>query len=275
MVSFTSLFTAGLLASSALAVPHRMSVEKRSTGKRGAAYNDVSAVTPLAETGQISWAYNWAYSPSFLSQSSLPSGIEFVPMLWGEKTLEGWATTIETFVAGVTSTKYLLGPNEPDNREQANMTATEAASFYRHHITPFAGKAKLISPAVTSSVKPNQGLQWFREFMHLCSNCDVHGLAVHWYGNSFPEFQSFIQKAVSTAADYNLSEVWVTEFALSIDAAGVSESNESDAAKFVSQAVQFLDSQANVTRYSYFMAAPGFLVNTNNELNQVGGNYTA
>jgi hypothetical protein len=33
----------------------------------------------MASGGSISWAYNWAGSLSGL----LPSGVEFVPMLWG------------------------------------------------------------------------------------------------------------------------------------------------------------------------------------------------
>jgi hypothetical protein len=41
----------------------------------------LSMAVTQASGGSISWAYNWAGSLSGL----LPSGVEFVPMLWGPK----------------------------------------------------------------------------------------------------------------------------------------------------------------------------------------------
>ncbi|KAJ5083154.1 hypothetical protein N7456_012581 [Penicillium angulare] len=271
MVSFTKLFTAGLVATTALAQPHAMhrslhKAQKRSTSKRGAAYNDVSAVSSLTSSGTVSWAYNWAFS----LDGNLPSGVDYVPMLWGAKFFGGWITGIESLLSS--GSNYIMGFNEPDMSSQANMSPSEAAGYYNQYITPYSGSAKLISPSVTSSTDDGKGLSWFEEFMSDCSSCNITGLAVHWYGNSIDEFKSFVQQAVSTASNYNLPEVWVTEFALNSDVSGVTD--QSSAADFVNQAVTWMDSQTNVTRYSYFMCADNYLL-TNGALNTVGTAYTS
>ncbi|KAJ5949224.1 hypothetical protein N7454_000808 [Penicillium verhagenii] len=273
MVSFTTLLTAGLLATTTLAVPHTMhmhrdlhKVQKRSTSKRGAAYNDVSAVSVLSDSNTISWAYDWGFS----GNSGLPSSVEYVPMLWGVSFFSGWFTAIETLIAS--GSNYIMGFNEPDNSGQANMSPSVAAAYYKQYITPYSGSAKLISPAVTSSTTDGEGLSWFEEFMTDCSSCNITGLAVHWYGDSIDEFTSFVEEAVTTAANYGLEEVWVTEFALTADISGVSD--QSTTADFVTQAVTWMDSQANVTRYAYFMCADGYLL-SDDSLSSVGSAYTS
>lgn len=271
MVSFTNLLTAGLVATTALAAPHNMhrslhTVQKRTTSKRGAAYNDISTVSPLTSSGTVSWAYNWAFS----LDGDLPSGIDYVPMLWGAKFFGGWLTGIESLLSS--GSNYIMGFNEPDMSSQANMSPSEAAGYYKQYITPYSGSAKLISPSVTSSTDTGKGLSWFEEFMSDCSSCSITGLAVHWYGNSIDEFKSFVEQAVSTAANYNLEEVWVTEFALNADTSGVTD--QTTASDFVNEAVTWMDAQTNVTRYSYFMCADNYLL-TNGALNTVGQAYTS
>ncbi|OQD68604.1 hypothetical protein PENDEC_c033G05592 [Penicillium decumbens] len=264
MVSFTALFASGLLATSAFAAP--MQVQKRSSGKRGAAYNDPNSVSPLANTGALSWAYNWDMHLS----DSLPSGVEFIPMLWGSKDFGGWVTAIETALSS--GSNYIMGFNEPDNPGQANMSPSDAASFYNQYITPYSGQAKLISPAVTSSSNDGQGLSWFTEFMGGCSSCGITGLAVHWYGDTADDFQSFVQKAMNTAQQYGLSEIWITEFALNADVNGVGD--PATTAEFLNSVLPWLDSQPMVSRYSYFMCAENYLL-SGSALNAAGQAYTS
>ncbi|KAJ5545017.1 hypothetical protein N7535_006594 [Penicillium sp. DV-2018c] len=267
MVSFTKLFTAGLVATSAMAAP--MEVKRASTAgsnKRGAAYNDVAAVDALASSGGISWAYDWAGSIFGV----LPQGVEYVPMLWGAKDFGGWITTIETALSS--GSKYILGFNEPDMPSQANMSPGEAASFYQTHITPFSGQAKLISPAVTSSTTTGMGLDWFESFIGSCGSCGISGLAVHWYGNSADEFKSFVTEAMDTASKHGLDELWITEFALNSDVNGSSDLGTTTA--FLNDVIPWLDQQTGVTRYSYFMAADRYLL-SGNTLNQAGLAYVS
>jgi hypothetical protein len=263
MVSFTKLFTAGLVATSAIAAP--VQVKRTSSSKRGAAYNDISTVSALSNSGAVTWAYNWAGSLS----GSLPSGVEFIPMLWGARDFGGWLGTVETVLSS--GSNYILGFNEPDMSSQANMSPSDAASYYRQYITPFSGKAKLISPAVTSSTDAGLGLSWFDSFITQCSDCSISGLAVHWYGNTADEFKSFVTQAISTASSHNLDELWITEFALSADVNGSADLATTTA--FLNEVIPWLESQTGVTRYSYFMCAENYLL-SNNALNQAGTAYT-
>jgi hypothetical protein len=263
MVSFTKLFTAGLVATSAIAAP--VQVKRTSSSKRGAAYNDVSTVSALSNSGTVTWAYNWAGSLS----GSLPTDVEFIPMLWGASAFSGWLTTIETVLSS--GSNYILGFNEPDMSSQANMSPADAAAYYLQYITPYAGQAKLISPAVTSSTDAGVGLSWFDSFITQCADCSITGLAVHWYGNTADEFKSFVTEAISTASANNLSELWITEFALSADASGTSDLAATTA--FLNEVIPWLESQSAVTRYSYFMCADNYLL-SNNALNEAGQAYT-
>lgn len=265
MVSFTKLFTTGLLATTALAGPVNMR-RRFANNKRGAAYNDISTVPPLTSNGTVSWAYNWAMSLS----GSLPSGVEFVPMLWGAQSIGGWATSVETALSS--GSGYILGFNEPDMTSQSNMSPADAANYYMQYITPYSGQAKLISPAVTSSTTPGMGLSWFQSFMGSCSSCGVSGLAVHWYGNSASELKAFVQQAISTASSYGLSEVWLTEFALVSDING--SGNPAVTAAFLRDVLPWLDSQSMVSRYSYFMCAQNYLL-SGSTLNAAGQAYVA
>lgn len=273
MASFLKLAAAGVLAASAVAVPTKQvlstSVQKRSTSKAGAAYNDISLVTALCgDSSGISWAYNWGSS----SDGNLPSGVEYVPMLWGTSSLfvDGWTSNVEAAIAAGSS--YIMGFNEPDLPSQANLAAADAATYYKQYLTPYSGKAKLVSPAVTSSSSTTAGLAWFESFISECSDCGVSVLAVHWYGDSVSELQSFITEAISTASKYGISEVWLTEWALSSDEGGISDLTT--AASFVQEAGAWLDEQSALTRYSYFYVANGYLL-TNGVVNSVGAAYAS
>lgn len=262
MVSFTKLFTAGLMATTTLAAP--VKVQKRSTSKRGAAYNDALTVPALTNTGNVGWAYNWA----MWLPSDLPSGIDFVPMLWGARDFGGWVAAIET--ALFSGSEYIMGFNEPDVAAQADMSATDAAGYYQNYITPYAGQAKLISPAVSSSTTEGQGLSWMNSFLSQCTSCEITGLAVHWYGNTIDEFKTFVQQAIDTASSYSLSEVWITEFALAADINGIVDEATTNA--FLTEALSYLDGESSVTRYSYFMTAENYLL-SGGALNSVGNTY--
>ncbi|KAJ5441119.1 Glycoside hydrolase superfamily [Penicillium cf. griseofulvum] len=252
MVSFTKLLTAGLVATSAIAAPCKLS--------RGAAYNDVTTVSALTSGGSVSWAYNWAGSLSGL----LPQNVEFVPMLWGPKMFGGWVTAIETALSSGSS--YILGFNEPDMPSQANMSPSDAANYYMTYITP------VVRPGQADFACSGFGLDWFESFIGSCSGCGISGLAVHWYGNDADNFKSFVTKALDTAAKHSLSEVWITEFALNADING--SIDPANTAAFLSEVIPWLDSQPGVTRYSYFMCAENYLL-TGNTLNQAGQAYVS
>jgi hypothetical protein len=272
MPSFSNWFTAGLVATLAMAMPHAH-VKRTASTKRGAAYNDVSLVNSLGGASAVTWAYDWSLDSLLGSTIGLPSGVQFVPQIWGTSDLDGLSTTLTTLLDS--GSEYILGFNEPDMTSQSNIAPTDAANYYLTQIVPFKGNAKLISPAVTSSTTPGMGLSWFEEFMGACgTGCDLTGLAVHWYGDTAAEFTSFVQQAMSTASQYGLPEVWVTEFALNSDVNGVVNPNAT-AHNFLDVVLPWLDGQDQVTHYSYFMTAGNYLLTDSGVTNAAGQSYAA
>lgn len=81
---------------------------------------------------------------------------------------------------------------------------------------------------------------------------------MHWYGTEPREFTKFVQQAIDLADEQGLKEVWVTEFALTTDIS--SGGLTSASADFLRQVRPWLDRQSTVTRYAYFWAEEGFLV---------------
>lgn len=116
----------------------------------------------------LSWCYNWDSS-----WPAGPNGREFIPMLWSDAPLHTatWLRDVERALAGGSSA--ILGFNEPDHSQQANMPATAAARAYRELITaPFRGRARLGSVAVTNGAG-TMGLGYLDQFMQACADCGI------------------------------------------------------------------------------------------------------
>lgn len=240
MVSMKSLLLSSLLATSSLTAPVDKQNEPRLFGghdKRGLAFNDESIFTSFLGKLAFGWSYNWA-------ATGPGSGPEFVPMLWGTKVLGEWPGAIEQSLSA--GAKNILGFNEPDHPGQANMSPQEAADMWKEHMNPYAGRAKLGSPAVTSDQAGGQkGLGWLRSFFDACGGqCTVDFLAIHWYGpaSNVEGFKNHVREAVKFARGQGISDVWVTEFR------GEGEGE----LKFVAEVLPWLDNEPGVARYAYF-----------------------
>ncbi|ERF71815.1 hypothetical protein EPUS_01730 [Endocarpon pusillum Z07020] len=234
------------------------------TSKRGLAYN--SAALTGAFAGQaMSWAYNWGDRPD----GTLAPGIEFVPMLWGEKKFGNWEASAKSALAA--GAKHLLSFNEPDLAEQANMNTATAAAAHIKYMNPYAGQAKIGSPAVTnggpSGGTDGMGLGWLRKFFDRCNgNCKVDFVAFHWYdsADNVAYFKNYVSDVIKLAQEKGVQKVWLTEFA----AAG----SDAQIAKFLAEVLPWMDSNDAIERYAYFMCSDGRLVN-GNSLTAVGKAY--
>jgi hypothetical protein len=63
---------------------------------------------------------------------------------------------------------------------------------------PFAGKAKLVSPAVTNGAAP-LGLDWLDRFFAACKGCTVDVIAIHIYDS--PTNTAYFKKYISDAGE--------------------------------------------------------------------------
>ncbi|CAL1710625.1 unnamed protein product [Somion occarium] len=231
--------------------------------KRGLAFNDVN-LTKNFNSPKVTWAYNWASS----HQGDLPGGVEFVPMLWsadGSKT-NVWQDDATAAIAS--GSKYLLAFNEPDLGAQANMSPEVAAEAYKTYVNPFAGKAKLIAPAITNGGAP-MGTDWLDRFLAACgTDCHIDGFAFHIYdsASNTDYFKTYISDFVSKYSKDG-KECLLTEFG----ASGSSEEQQ----QFLNQILPVLDSLDGLTHYAYFGTLPGSLVNGDASRTAIGDTYVS
>ena len=115
---------------------------------------------------------------------------------------------------------------------------------------PFAGKATLVAPAVSNSASAGEGLDWLKSFMAACSGCTIDAVNQHWYDTSSNDI-SYFQSQVTAAHSQTGLPVFVGEF-------GFIGSDE-EISQSISQAMNWMDSNAAVVGYAYFMASVGLL----------------
>jgi len=218
-------------------------------GKKGVPYNTASLVSAFGDN--IAWAYNWDSSPDGLS-----GPLNYVPMLWSDTDgfTKQWKSNADAAIAA--GSTHLLSFNEPDLAAQSNLAFGDAASSYITYMQPYAGKAKLVSPAVTNG-GGSMGLTYLENFMSSCKDlgCTVDTVAIHWYGdaNNLGDLKTHVTQAHASAnKDGGNRPIWLTEFGAS--------GSDADVATFLSSAVEWLESQSFVERYAYFMASDGVML---------------
>jgi hypothetical protein len=106
------------------------------------------------------------------------SGQVYYPMLWGTASdhTNGWTTNANAAIAA--GATHILGFNEPDLNSQSNLTPSAAAAAWKTYIQGYAGKAKLVTPAITNGAPPSMGTGWLDSFMSACSGCTFDAIAV-------------------------------------------------------------------------------------------------
>ena len=122
----------------------------------------------------------------------------FVPMVWGRIT----ATPVLT-----DGGEWLMGFNEPDNPDQANMTPEEAAAQWPLLV---ATGRKLTSPATLECEWCTIGYldaTWLHRFMMLVDRSTVSTIAVHYYGCSPDRLRTHLTGLWSR---YH-KPIWITE----------------------------------------------------------------
>ncbi|KAG8878499.1 hypothetical protein FRB98_006108 [Tulasnella sp. 332] len=189
----------------------------------------------------VNWIYNWDIAPSSANQD-FGAIDEFYFMQWGSGGIEDIVTNF-----AASGSKTILGFNEPDNGDQANIDPVTAASCEYLLFSPIKTanpSVKLISPAVTNGGAPS-GLAWLQDFFGNCTVCELDGIAVHWYGGWTSDFQDFVTDATA----FNLP-IYMTEIGLSWDQYATTDSWN----QFLPLALQILDNEPLMAKYAFFGA---------------------
>lgn len=243
-------------------------------GKRGLAYNWQSPkLDSWISYSKITWAHNWD-----ASNFNLPARFSFVPTLHSaasQYTSVWGAAVARALAASNGRLLYLMSFNEPDIREQANLSPSAAAQAWKKWMQPFAGRnVRLASPSISNGVGINpatnqpMGLDWLRPFLKQCSTCYISFVPVHWYGctdncavaQDVQLFKTQIQQAMAAAVISGRKvPIWITEF----------QRLGNDQAGFLKQVLPWLDAQPQIARYSYFMVTDGILMQ-NSQISDLG-----
>ncbi len=137
------------------------------------------------------WFYNWGAGD--LSEP----GVEYVPMKWGN-------SNVGDNVLYKQGSPHLLGFNEPDANEQANMTVDQAINRWPQLLN---SGLRLGSPAPTDG-----GLNWLYNFIDRADNDNlrVDYVAVHWYkgGQTANQFFNWLKQIHNRTGRM----IWVTEW---------------------------------------------------------------
>lgn len=193
----------------------------------------------------VSWSYNWANTPAASQENKYKQyGIQFVPMCWNNNYSPDNISAY--YAAHADKQNYLLGYNEPNLTDQANMTPQQAAAKW-NDVVDVAKKnnARLISPALNWGTLSgySNGVQWLQEFFTLVNPNDVHGIAVHIYMNAAKSMIGDLQR-------YKVfgKPLWLTEFC-----AWDGTSSSAAQCQFMAQSINYLEQDDDLERYAWFI----------------------
>ncbi len=196
-----------------------------------------------AQMLHLAWYYDWGIGP----QASVPTGVEFVPMVWGwygDKSGKA-AQTIANLKSTLHS-RYLLGFNEPDNKTQSNMSVSSALKVWPILMT---SNLPLGAPGAVHADGP-----WMQRFMAgaKAAGDRVDFVPIHWYG--MPNAKAFLGYVRRVHEMYHMP-VWITEFA-NVDWSTKNQVSKKftahDVAQFLRIVLPALNHMSYVKRYAWF-----------------------
>ncbi len=199
---------------------------------KGVAYDNSPQHCDDLNTLGLAWYYNWS------AKSECSGGPEYVPQIWGSWQKLNWVPTPAKAVES--GPKALLGFNEPDGADQANLTVDEALALWPDFEQP---GVLLGSPATAQQV-------WEEAFMAgvAAKGLRVDFIAMHWYGwdagscNNVTSLESKIKWAEQWQRP-----IWITEWSCRLQPADVVQ-------KFYTDALVMFKAHPLVQRYAWFLS---------------------
>jgi hypothetical protein len=217
--------------------------------KRGVAYGYHSVKDMQNFSPDISWWYNWAAQPEFAIRNTYQNyEVDFTPMAWNNVGISG----VSSWADKDSLVKYILGFNEPNFKDQANMTPTQAANAWPA-LQKIAKKhdLKIVGPAVNycgncvseGGVTYTNPFKYLDDFFVHCDTCQVDFIGLHWYGGG-----NSIVNYINDGRKYK-KPIWVTEFAAWDNPATTAK----EQIKYLAGTTNFLERDPDIYRYSWFI----------------------
>lgn len=214
------------------------SIRKFLVSKKGLNVDDEMVKTKIEDMNE-SWYYNWGYLPS----DYVKDNKEFVPMVWGRDSIS-WLKSDD-----VNQYSIILGFNEPDLANQANISVSEAVSYQ----DTFTCTLKRIGSCAVSYPLN----QWFDEYMAQIDTDVIDFIPVHiyydWAGEGMAD--AFLQ-AIDTLYEKYRKPIWITEFGISNSGLyGVSSQYDEaflQLEAYMKDVINGLEQREYVERYTWF-----------------------
>lgn len=215
--------------------------------KRGVSFNFSSLIDAALLSPSISWSYNWGNDQlQEIAEWYDMANVMYCPMCWNQNFN---AERIRTYVKAHPSTQYLLAFNEPNLKDQANMTPTQAAQYWPD-VVALAKELnlKLVSPAMNYGTLSGYSdpIKWLDEFFEQpgVSIGDIDVISIHCYMGSASAMEGFVERFRKYS-----KPVWLTEFCAW--ETGISSVNKQIA--YMCAALNFLEQSDLVERYAWFI----------------------
>lgn len=226
--------------------------------KKGICINEDMGKYVDAGSLNVGWYYNWgtaAYDSTNFTNRTFDN-MDYTPMIWGQGTIKEVA--FEN--AQKNGYKYILGYNEPDLRNQANMDVDKVINRWQDFVNT---GLRLGSPATATA--PCWSSNWFQPFMQRINaspSLNVDFIAVHCYWGTDLESNKaalqFLEAIDETYALYH-KPIWITEFAVGEQHKSLSMADPTTAQqvqKFLKIVLEGLEARSYVERYSWFSFDP-------------------
>lgn len=243
--------------------PSSYTLRQTKSAKRGVSFSfatlpDVD-VPNLA--GAISWSYDWSNRvPSDAIDTQFTKyGLDWCPMVWNGNYS---ADNIREWKRKHPEAQYILAFNEPNLKDQANMTPAQAAELWPAVVSLAKElNMKLVSPALNYGTLEgyHDPIKWLDEFIAQpqVSADDFVAIALHCYMPSAGSVKGFIDMFEKYG-----KPIWLTEFCNG-NSDNISEDTQ---LAYMCETINMLESHPNVQRYAWFMPRGSFNSRWHNNL---------
>jgi hypothetical protein len=263
-------------------------------GKRGACWTLRAAGSPQGGTREENlpklaklqpyWNYSWGADWVPAQTNVITS--EFVPMIWGRpKSAEDLRRTFQEKVVPRIregTVRRVLGFNEPDKKDQANMPFMDAIALWPEFMklgVPLCSPACANPVGISDESAQNVPGTWMREFMREADRRGyrVDYIGVHWYGGTRAEH--FKERMRQIYEMYGKRPLLITEFAPADWQTGgdIQKHRHTPAAvlKFMKEVLPWMERQDWVAGYAWFSFKIDSPQGTSSALFDNAGNLTA
>lgn len=189
-----------------------------------------------------SWYYNWSSRPD----DRVKDGLDFVPMIWN---MENDSRLLEETVQNCGT---VLGYNEPDRTDQANISA-EIAAGQQHLFT----ESGLRVGAPAASYPPSWNNEWFAAYADAVNWDEIDFIPIHCYMDWADGTADTLLKAVDETYKTYGKPIWITEFAIARWDAdypcfnGTDTEKNQEVADYMKEVIDGLEKRDYVERYAW------------------------